>query len=135
MPAKKRLLAVASYFKSARLRASSVLQRKLAKADAWRMPRRCQFTILDDLQVGLVVGSEPLVDVTGIEVRADQALVLRFSNGERRLFPITACAAEASLAQLTAGQFAQARMHLGALAWPGGMELAPEILYDLSQPA
>ncbi len=132
VPAKRRLRAAADYLADARLRANTALRAKLAQAALRRKYRR-QASILDDLEVCLVVGSAPLVDVTRVEVLPDHGLFLEFSNGDQRLFSMAPFMAEAPYNRLTIAQFAQARVHYGTVVWPGDIDIDPETLHDLSR--
>ena len=131
VPATQRLRAAANYLANASVRANTVLHAKLTQA-RWRRASRRQATILDDLQVTLVVGSAPLVDVTRVEVHADYRLFLEFSNGDCRLFSMAPFMAEAPYNRLSDAQFAQARIDYGTVVWPGGIDIDPETLHDLS---
>lgn len=77
-----------------------------------------------------------LLDVISVEARPDFTLRLSFENGETRFFDMKPLLAEKPFAKLAdAGLFAGARIRFGTVAWPGGIDIAPETLYDLSTPA
>ena len=78
---------------------------------------------------------EPLLDVVGVEARPNRTLVLEFENGERRLFDMVPFLDRKPFSVLAAGPlFLRARIESGTVVWPGNLDIAPETLYDLSQP-
>jgi hypothetical protein len=78
---------------------------------------------------------EALLDVVKVEPRADYTLLLEFENGERRLFDMTPYLEKKPFVELKLSQlFAKARVDYGTVVWPGDIDIAPETLYDRSQP-
>lgn len=76
-----------------------------------------------------------LLDVTAVLPRAPSLLELVFENGERRLFDVAPLLEERTCRLLRDRRlFSQARVENGTVTWPGGIEIAPETLYDRSQP-
>lgn len=134
-PTTQHLRAAAAYLASARVRANMALRARLAEARGWRRAHRRQATILDDLQIKLAVSSVPLVDVSKVQVLPDYVLLLEFTNGERRRFSMAPYLAETPYNRLSTAQFALARIGYGTVVWPGGIDIDPETLLDLSTPA
>lgn len=71
--------------------------------------------------------------VTHVRPRVDFHLLLEFSNGERRLFDARPYLEKGVFTQLKDPQrFAQAYVAFDTVCWPGGLDIAPETLYDRS---
>lgn len=71
--------------------------------------------------------------VTHVRPRVDFHLELAFSNGERRLFDARPYLEKGVFTQLKDPQrFAQAYVAFDTVCWPGGLDIAPETLYDRS---
>lgn len=75
-----------------------------------------------------------LLDVVRIEVKANHILDLEFENGERRRFDMTPYMKQKPWSRLNSpALFESAYIHLGTVSWPGGIDIDPETLYELSQ--
>lgn len=77
-----------------------------------------------------------LLDVTRVEARPDRTLLLEFENGETRRFdmaPLLVKKPFIALADITL--FLKAHIQSGTVAWPGDIDIAPETLYEKSNPA
>jgi len=74
-----------------------------------------------------------LCDITGVEVLGDHRLRLMFDDGTIGDVDLSGCEWTGVLARLAEPAFF-ARVavdpELGTLTWPGGLDLAPEPLYD-----
>lgn len=73
-----------------------------------------------------------LVDITGVEVVADQRLRLTFEDGVVGIVDFTGRRWEGVLKPLSDPEFfatVRVDLELGTIAWPGGIDLAPEPLY------
>lgn len=78
---------------------------------------------------------QTLLDVVSVETTAGHKLLLAFENGERRLFDMTPFLDRKPFLELKAmNRFALASVDYGTVVWPGGIDIAPETLYDLSVP-
>jgi hypothetical protein len=76
---------------------------------------------------------EKLCDITGVEVSGDHRLRLTFDDGTVGDVDLSGRAWRGVLAPLAdAAFFGQAFVdpELGTVAWPGGLDLAPEPLYE-----
>jgi Protein of unknown function (DUF2442) len=74
---------------------------------------------------------EILLDVVRVEARADHTLLLELENGELRVFDITPFLDSKPFQPLKAvSLFAKASVAQGTVVWPGGLDIAPETLYD-----
>lgn len=77
-----------------------------------------------------------LLDVVKVEAKPDYKLVLEFENGERRIFDMTPYLEKRPFARLKGSPlFSKATVAYGTVVWPGHIDIAPETLYDRSQPA
>ena len=76
-----------------------------------------------------------LLDVVRVEAKPDYKLLLEFENGEERVFDMTPLLAKKPFDVLHGSLlFAQASVEHGTVVWPGDIDIAPETLYDRSQP-
>jgi hypothetical protein len=76
-----------------------------------------------------------LLDVTSVSVLPDYRLLLEFENGERRLFNMGPYLQKRPFLRLKGSPlFKLARVDYGTVVWPGGLDMAPETLYDRSVP-
>lgn len=77
-----------------------------------------------------------LLDVVKVDARPDYTLFLEFENGEKRVFDMTPYLDRKPFASLKAlPLFTKASIGLGTVIWPGDVDIAPETLYERSQPA
>ncbi len=78
---------------------------------------------------------EVLLDVVKVEAKPDYKLFLEFENGEKRVFDMAPYMDKKPFAQLKGSPlFAKASVDYGTVVWPGEIDIAPETLYDRSQP-
>jgi hypothetical protein len=76
-----------------------------------------------------------MIRVQNVTPAADHHLILRFTNGERRLFDMRPFLQVPVYRQLqNAAVFALAHVDYGTVVWPGEVDIAPETLYDRSAP-
>lgn len=79
---------------------------------------------------------EILLDVVKVEPKEGYQLFLEFENGEKRIFDMTPYMDKKPFVQLKESPlFALAFIDYGTVVWPGNIDIAPETLYDRSQPA
>ena len=79
--------------------------------------------------------TDQLLDVVRVEIGPDYLLVLDFENGERRVFDMAPFMDKKPFVQLKDSPlFAMASVAYGTMVWPGNIDIAPETLYDHSQP-
>jgi len=77
---------------------------------------------------------EALLDVVKVEARPGYLLYLEFENGERRIFDMSPYMDKKPFAELKGSpRFAMASIDYGTVVWPGGIDIAPETLYDRSR--
>ncbi|MDP1610798.1 MAG: DUF2442 domain-containing protein [Sulfuritalea sp.] len=78
---------------------------------------------------------EALLDVVKVETKPGYLLLLEFENGEKRVFDMSPYMDKKPFAQLKGSPlFAKAFVDYGTVVWPGNIDIAPETLYDRSQP-
>ncbi len=76
-----------------------------------------------------------LLDVVDVVARPPYFLDLEFENGERRRFDMAPLMDEPPFNRLKGSPlFFRARVQCGTVAWPGRIDVAPETLYDGSEP-
>lgn len=74
-----------------------------------------------------------LLDVTHVTVQPDFILLLKFENGERRSFNMSTYIDQKPWTKLKSGNtFQGAFVENGTVAWPGGIDIDPETLYERS---
>ncbi|MBF0103630.1 MAG: DUF2442 domain-containing protein [Desulfobacterales bacterium] len=74
-----------------------------------------------------------MIEVNKVEVGADYRLHLIFENGESRVFDMTPYLQYPVFQRLrNSGFFSLARVDYGTVTWPGGIDIAPETLYEFS---
>ena len=79
---------------------------------------------------------ETVLDVVSVEAQPGYMLHLQFENGERRLFDMSRILDKKPFTVLKdARLFAMASVENGTVVWPGGIDIAPETLYDRSKVA
>jgi len=77
---------------------------------------------------------EALLDVVKVEARPGYLLYLEFENGERRIFDMSPYMDKKPFVELKGSpRFAMASIDYGTVVWPGGIDIAPETLYDRSR--
>jgi hypothetical protein len=77
---------------------------------------------------------EALLDVVKVEARPDYLLYLEFENGEKRIFDMSPYMDKKPFVELKGSpRFAMASIDYGTVVWPGGIDIAPETLYDRSR--
>jgi hypothetical protein len=78
---------------------------------------------------------ETLLDVVKLTVQPEHKLLLEFENGERCVFDVAPYLDRKPFLPLrSASLFARATVQYGTVVWPGGIDIAPETLYDRSVP-
>jgi hypothetical protein len=78
---------------------------------------------------------EPLLDVVAVEPRKDYTLLITFENGQRRCFDMNPLLGKKPFSKLKdTPLFMKAAVAYGTVVWPGNIDIAPETLWDESQP-
>jgi len=76
-----------------------------------------------------------LIDVVKVQATKEYKLFLEFENGEKRVFDMTPYMDRKPYISLKGSPFfSVAYVDYGTVCWPGNIDIAPETLYDLSQP-
>ena len=74
---------------------------------------------------------EILLDVVRVEARTDHTLLVVFENGETRVFDMAPYLGSRPFQPLKdVSLFSRASVAQGTVVWPGGLDIAPETLYD-----
>lgn len=74
-----------------------------------------------------------LLDVIKVEPQPGHILLLEFENGEKRRFEMSAILNDRPFNKLKDSPlFFSAKVTHGSVSWPGNIDIAPEMLYDLS---
>ncbi len=74
--------------------------------------------------------------VTAVRARENYLLELEFNTGETRVFDARPYLEKGAFTLLKdPALFRQAYVAYGVVCWPGNLDIAPETLYDRSQPA
>ena len=77
---------------------------------------------------------DALLDVVNVEAKANYVLHLEFENGEIRIFDMSPYMDKKPFVELKGSpRFAMASVLFGTVVWPGGIDIAPETLYDRSR--
>jgi len=79
---------------------------------------------------------ETLLDVVQVEAQEDSTLLLVFENGQRRRFDMKPFLDKKPFTGLKKlPLFMKASVAYGTVVWPGNIDIAPETLWDRSEPA
>ena len=79
---------------------------------------------------------ETLLDVVQVEPQADSTLLLVFENGQRRRLDMKPLLHKKPFTKLRKlPLFLKATVAYGTVVWPGNIDIAPETLWDRSEPA
>ena len=77
----------------------------------------------------MIYGNEPMLPrVKAVEVCPDYKLLLTFNNGEKKIFDAKPLLAVAMYQELDS-VFSAAHVEFGTVAWPGDMDVSPDMLY------
>ncbi len=77
-----------------------------------------------------------LLDVIQVEAKEDYRLLLVFENGQKRCFDMRPYLEQKPFTRLKPVEsFMKAAVGIGTVVWPGGIDIAPETLWDRSTPA
>jgi hypothetical protein len=78
---------------------------------------------------------EILLDVVSVQPQQDRTLLLVFENGERRRFDMKPLLDKKPFSKLKDSPlFMRATVAHGTVVWPGNIDIAPETLWDRSEP-
>jgi hypothetical protein len=78
---------------------------------------------------------EPLFDVVSVVAQKDNTLLIVFENGEERRFDMKPLLEKKPFSKLKDSPlFMKAAIAHGTVVWPGGIDIAPETLWDKSEP-
>ena len=78
---------------------------------------------------------DELLNVVKVDAKDGHLLFIRFENGEERVFDMAPYFEGKAFAGLRDPvKFAEATVEYGTVVWPGGLDIAPETLYDRSRP-
>jgi hypothetical protein len=78
---------------------------------------------------------EILLDVVSVVAQEDYTLLLLFENGERRRFDMKPLLNKKPFSRLKdSALFLKATVAYGTVVWPGNIDIAPETLWDKSEP-
>ncbi len=78
---------------------------------------------------------ETLLDVTQVEPQEDSTLLLVFENGQKRRFDMKPLLDRKPFTRLRdLPLFMKATVAYGTVVWPGNIDIAPETLWDRSEP-
>ena len=78
---------------------------------------------------------EMLLDVVSLVARKDHTLLLVFENGEKRRFDMKPWLDQKPFSRLQDSPlFLKATVAHGTVVWPGNIDIAPETLWDESEP-
>jgi hypothetical protein len=77
-----------------------------------------------------------LLDVVSVTPQKDQTLLITFENQEKRRFDMKPYLGRMPFSILNnLPLFMKATVAYGTVTWPGNIDIAPETLYDCSEPA
>ena len=72
--------------------------------------------------------------ITSVEASAEHRLILRFDNGETRVFDVRPLLTVGRFRTLVSPQeFGKVRIAFDTVEWENGLDLDPEYLYDRSE--
>jgi len=78
---------------------------------------------------------EILLDVVSVVAEKDHTLLIVFENGEKRRFDMKPLLDKKPFSRLKdLPLFMKATVAYGTVVWPGNIDIAPETLWDRSQP-
>ena len=78
---------------------------------------------------------ETLLDVVSVVAQEDHTLLLVFENGEKRRFDMKPWLDQKPFSRLKDSPlFRKAAVAYGTVVWPGNIDMAPETLWDQSEP-
>jgi hypothetical protein len=78
---------------------------------------------------------ETLLDVVSVVAQKDHTLLLVFENGEKRRFDMKPLLDKKPFSKLKDSPlFLKATVAYGTVVWPGNIDIAPETLWDESEP-
>ena len=73
--------------------------------------------------------------VSSVEATDGHKLILRFGNGEQRVFDVTPLLSFGRFSELAVPEvFKKVRIAYDTVEWENGLDLDPEYLYERSQP-
>lgn len=79
---------------------------------------------------------ETLLDVVSVVAEKDYTLLLVFENGAQRRFDMKPLLDKKPFSRLKDSPlFLKATVAYGTVVWPGNIDIAPETLWDNSEPA
>jgi hypothetical protein len=79
---------------------------------------------------------EILLDVIRVIAKKDNTLLIEFENRKKRRFDMNPYLNKKPFAKLkNSPMFLKATVENGTVAWPGNIDIAPEILWEKSKPA
>lgn len=74
-----------------------------------------------------------LLDIITLQVNNDYTMVLEFENNEKRVFDMKPYLEHKPFEKLkNFSLFEQAHIKYGTVAWPGNIDIDPELLYEYS---
>jgi hypothetical protein len=78
---------------------------------------------------------ETLLDVVSVAAQKDHTLLIVFENGETRRFDMKPLLDKKPFSRLkNSPLFVKATVAHGTVIWPGNIDIAPETLWDKSEP-
>ena len=81
------------------------------------------------------MGKVMLLDVINVEPHEDNKLLILFENGEKRMFDMNPFLEKKPFSKLKNNLlFMKAQVEFGTVVWPGAIDIAPETLWDKSEP-